>query len=158
MLGTSLGQSWNRNEYIPKRLSKFLQSFNAAYNSPIKVITFYSLMTPLISSDHIWFFIIVAINRITGWKPGQNPVLCYSLGFRALQCNLAEKFMRVLYLYFKFFADHGMPILCLGRILIIRKKRPSRTMKGFRIWSTMIPWVSLQKKYNTKNGNLLSSI
>ena len=145
-------------ETILKQKRVHPPNFNTAYNSPIKVITFYSLMTTLISSDHIWFHIIVAINRITGWKLGQNLVLCYSFGFGALQCNLSEKFMSVLYLYFKLFSDHGMPILCLGRILIIRKKRPSRTMKGFRRWSTIIPWVKLQKKYNTKNGNLLSPI
>lgn len=32
--------------------------------------------------------------------------------------------MRVLYLlYFKFFADHGMPILCLGRMMLLVVRR-----------------------------------
>lgn len=59
-------------------------------------------MTILISSDHIWFHIIVAINRITGWKLGQNLILCYSLSFRASLCNLSEKFMSVLYYILSF--------------------------------------------------------
>lgn len=99
-------------------------------------------MTTPISSDHIWFRIIVAINRITGWKLGQSLVLYYNLGFRALHCNLSEKFMRVLYWYFEFFADHGMPILRLGRmmLLVVRRQKLNGLVEKVCLYACPLKW------------------
>ena len=70
-------------------------------------------MTILLSSDHIWFCIIVAINRAVDWKLEQKPYLCFNINFSVLKLSLSEKFIGLLYriyIWANLLIDHRLPI------------------------------------------------